>query len=80
MLYETITLYFTDNSMVSNRNHFSCLLLNEITEHPAAESSSQTFRRLLFFCKNYCGLRGEIVTLRRDAAYAPSGRRRHFVN
>ena len=29
MLYETITLYFTDNSLVCNRNHFSCLLLKK---------------------------------------------------
>ena len=37
MLYETITLYFTDSSMVSNRNYFSRLLLKEITEQPAAD-------------------------------------------
>lgn len=37
MLYETITLYFTDISMVSNRNYFSRLLLKAITKHPAAE-------------------------------------------
>lgn len=36
MLYETITLYFTDNSLVCNRNYFSRLLLKEITNHHSA--------------------------------------------
>ena len=51
MLYETITLYFTDNSLVSNRDYFSRLLLKEIANlySAAAQQSIPTPQRRLFF-------------------------------
>ena len=51
MLYETITLYFTDNSLVSNRDYFSRLLLKEIANHhfAAAQQSIPTPQRRLFY-------------------------------
>lgn len=60
MLYETITLYFTDNSLVSNRDYFSRLLLKEIANHhfAAAQQSIPTPQRRFFFLLKLLRLTG----------------------